>query len=187
MKSLFRKEQLHLLVRDFQYSLIFGFTLLGVNVLLVLILFSAQERVVVVPTQLHTAVWTEKGTVSQSYLEEMAVFFSKQILDVTPSTASYQREHLLRYVDPSFYNALRKKMIDEEEHYKKDNISMSFRPQSAVVNTKALQVTITGLLQQYVANKFVQQTKEVYEIGFSYQAGQLLIKNFSFKEQQERI
>jgi len=185
MKSLFRKEQLHLLVRDLHYSLIFGFTLLGLNVLLTLILFNSKERVVIVPPQLNTSVWTEKGTVSQSYLEEMAVFFAKQILDVTPSTASYQREHLLRYVAPSFYHALRKKMIDEEEHYKKDNISMSFRPLSAVVNTKLLQVTITGLLQQYVANKFVHQTKEVYEIDFSYQAGQLSIKNFAFKEQQE--
>ncbi len=185
MKSLFQKEQLHLLVRDLHYSLIFGFTLLGINVLLTLILFNAHERVVVVPPILNTSVWTEKGTVSQSYLEEMAVFFAKQILDITPSTASYQREHLLRYVDPSFYHALRKKMIDEEEHYKKDNISMSFRPLSAVVNVKALQVTITGLLQQYVANKFVHQTKEVYELGFSYQAGQLLIKNFVFKAEQE--
>ena len=185
MKFLFQREQVHLLVRDLHYSLIFGFTLLGVNVVLTLMLFNAHERVVVVPTQLNTSVWTEKGTVSQSYLEEMAVFFAKQILDVTPSTASFQREHLLRYVDPSFYNVLRKKMLDEEEQYKKDNLSMSFRPLSAVVNTKSLQVRITGLLQQYVANKFVQQTKEVYEIHFSYQAGQLLIKNFVFKEQQE--
>jgi len=165
--------------------LIFGCIMLGINMLLTLILFNAQERVVIIPPQLNTSVWTEKGTVSQSYLEEMTVFFAKQILDITPSTASFQREHLLRYVDPSFYSALRKKMIDEEERYKKDNISMSFRPLSAVVNVKSLQVTLTGLLQQYVANKFVQQTKEVYEMNFSYQAGQLLIKNFIFKEQQE--
>ncbi len=185
MKSNLAKKQWHCLVRDLQYSLIFGFTLLGVNLLLVLMLFNAKERVVVIPPQLNTSVWTEKGGVSQSYLEEMAVFFAKQILDVTPSTASFQREHLLRYVDPSFYNALRKKMIEEEEHYKKDNISMSFRPLSVAVNTKLLQATITGLLQQYVANKFVHQTKEVYQIGFSYQVGQLLIKNFSFQEQEE--
>ena len=179
------KQKLHILVHKLNHSLIFGFTMLGINVLLTLIVFNGKERVVVVPPVLATSIWTERQTVSQSYLEEMAVFFAKQILDVTPSTASFQREHLLRYVDPSFYNALRKKMLDEEEQYKKDNLSMSFRPLSAVVNTKSLQVRITGLLQQYVANKFVQQTKEVYEIHFSYQAGQLLIKNFVFKEQQE--
>lgn len=185
MKFNFFKEQSNLFLYARNHSLIFGFTMLGVNVLLTLIIFNASERVVVVPPQLGNSVWTEKGTVSQSYLEEMAVFFAKQILDITPSTASYQREHLLRYVHPSFHNALRKKMLDEEERYKKDNLSMSFRPLSAVVNTKALKVTLTGLLQQYVANKFVQQTKEVYEMDFSYEAGQLLIKNFEFKEQRE--
>lgn len=185
MKLSIFKQQLHILLRERNHSLLFGFTMLGVNVLLAFMVFNAKERIVVIPPVLTTSIWTERGTVSQSYLEEMAVFFAKQILDITPLTASYQREHLLRYVEPSFYHALRKKMIDEEERYKKDNLSMSFRPLSAVVNVKALQVTLTGLLQQYVANKFVQQTKEVYEMEFSYQSGQLLIKNFVFKEQQE--
>ena len=178
-------QKLHVLLQERNHSLIFGFTMLGINVLLALILFNAKERVIVVPPVLTTSVWTERQTVSQSYLEEMAFFFAKQILDVTPSTASYQREHLLRYVNPSFYQALRKKMLDEEEKYKKDNFCMSFRPLSAIVNVKALQVTITGLSQQYVGNKFVQQTKEVYEMQFSYEAGQLLIKSFVFKKEED--
>ena len=179
------KQILHILVHRLNHSLIFGFAMLGINVLLTLIVFNGKERVVVVPPVLATSIWTERQTVSQSYLEEMAIFFAKQILDITPSTASFQREHLLRYVNPSFYNALRKKMLDEEQKYEKDNLSMSFRPLSAVVDVKALQVTLTGLLQQYVGNKFVQQTKEVYEMQFSYEAGQLLIKSFVFKKQEE--
>ncbi len=184
MKYAFSKQEWHSLVRDLNHRLIFGVVMLGVNVLLALMLFNHKERIVVVPPQLHTSIWTEKDTVSQSYLEEMAIFFAKQILDLTPSTASYQREHILRYVAPSFYHALRKKMLDEEEQYKKDNLCTSFRPLSAVVNVKALQVTLTGLLQQYVSNKFVQQTKEVFEMHFSYEAGQLLIKSFVFKGQE---
>lgn len=184
MKFNLVKREWHSLVRDLNLSLIFGFTMLGINVLLSLILFNAKERVVVVPSQLNTTIWTEKGTVSQSYLEEMAVFFAKQMLDITPSTAAYQREHILGYVTPSYYHALRKKMLEEEEKYKKDNLCTSFRPLSAVVNVKALEVTLTGLLQQYVSNKFVQQTKEVYEMSFSYEAGRLLIKSFVFKGQE---
>ena len=179
------KQKLHVLFWERNHSLIFGCTMLAINVLLTLIVFNGKERVVIVPPVLATSIWTERQTVSQSYLEEMAIFFAKQILDITPSTASYQREHLLRYVNPSFYHALRKKMLDEEEKYKKDNLCMSFRPLSAVVNVKALQVTIPGLLQQYVGNKFAQQTKEVYEMQFSYEAGQLLIKSFVFKKQEE--
>ncbi len=57
-------------------------------------------------------------------------------------------------------------------------IDFSFKPLSAIVNVSKMEVSLTGLLNQYVSNKFVQQTKEVYELRFVYKNGQLLIKSF---------
>ena len=108
MKSLFLKQQLQALVRQCDLSLLFGCGMLGANLLLALVVFGTSARVVVVPPDFKASLWTEKRTVSQTYLE----------------------------------------------------------------------VSLTGLLNQYVSNKFVQQTKEVYELRFVYKNGQLLIKSF---------
>ncbi|HQW58291.1 MAG TPA: type IV conjugative transfer system protein TraE [Gammaproteobacteria bacterium] len=178
MRSIFLKQQLEALVRQCDLSLFFGCGMLGANLLLALVVFGTSARVVVVPPDFKASLWTEKRTVSQTYLEEMAIFFAKQILDITPATANYQREILLRHVEPSFYHALKKQLIEEADKYHKDNISTSFKPLSAIVNVSKMEVSLTGLLNQYVSNKFVQQTKEDYELRFVYKNGQLLIKSF---------
>ena len=44
------------------------------NIILVAFLFADKERVVLVPAQINTQMWTERKAVSKEYLEEMSLF-----------------------------------------------------------------------------------------------------------------
>jgi type IV conjugative transfer system protein TraE len=148
------------------------------NVLLVAFLFTNKERVVLVPAQIQTEMWTERKAVSKEYLEEMTLFFTHLLLDVSPHSMPYQRDVILRNVDPSLYNFLKHKLVKEQEKYKKENLSTSFRPTKVIVNTTTLESLVEGYLTSFVGGKAVQQITDIYRISFRYEAGRLFIKSF---------
>ena len=148
------------------------------NIILVAFLFSNKERVVIVPAQINTQMWTERKVVSKEYLEEMSLFFSHLLFDVSPHSMAYQRDVILRNVDPSSYNSLKHKLIKEEQKYKKENLTTTFRPTKIIVNTKKLETLVTGYLTSFVGGKQMQQITDNYLIKFRYDAGRLFIKSF---------
>lgn len=148
------------------------------NVLLVVFLFANKERVIIMPAQINTEMWTERKAVSKEYLEEMTLFFTHLLFDVSPHSMPYQREVILRNVDPSMYNFLKHKLVREEEKYKKENLSTTFRPTKVVVNTYTLESLVEGYLTSFVGGKEVQQITDKYRISFRYEAGRLFIKSF---------
>lgn len=148
------------------------------NLILVVHLFSSKERVVIVPAQVNTEMWTERKAVSREYLEEMSLFFAHLLFDNSAHSMPFQRDVILRNVDPPMYNQLKHKLANEEERYKKENLSTTFRPTKIVINTTKLQAVISGLLTSYVGGKQIQQINDTYVIEFRYDAGRLFIKSF---------
>jgi conjugal transfer pilus assembly protein TraE len=151
------------------------------NLVLVAFLFANKERVVLVPAQINTQMWTERKAVSKEYLEEMTLFFAHLLFDVSPHSMGYQRDVILRNVDPAAYNSLKHKLIKEEEKYKKENLTTTFRPTKIIVNTSKLETIVIGYLTSFVGGKQMQQITDTYLIKFRYDAGRLFIKSFEAK------
>lgn len=152
------------------------------NLLLSFKAFWSSERVVVVPAGLSKSFWVEDSHVSSAYLEEMALFFARQILDVSPASAAYQRQVVLRYTAPSFHNALQKRLISEEEEARKNQLSTSFKPVSVTVYLKERAVELTGDLVAYVGGTLSRQTREVYRLTFSVNQGRLWVTGFGVQK-----
>lgn len=152
------------------------------NVVLIALLCTNKERVVLVPLQINTEMWTEKKAVSKEYLEEMSLFFSHLLFDASPHSMAYQRDVILRNVDPAVYNSLKHKLIKEEEKYKKENLTTTFRPTKITVNTSKLETLVTGYLTSFVGGKQMQQITDTYLIKFRYDAGRLFITSFEAKD-----
>ena len=148
------------------------------NLILVAFLFADKERVVLVPAQINNQMWTERKAVSKEYLEEMTLFFTHLLFDVSPHSMAYQRDVILRNVDPKSYNPLKHKLVKEEEKYKKENLTTTFRPTKVIVNTSKLETLVTGYLTSFVGGKQMQQITDHYLIKFSYAGGRLFIKSF---------
>lgn len=183
MKQRFYRLSLHKLLHQRDRLMILGGVLVTSNLLLTLLLFCARERIVITPPVISKSFWVDGRHVSPAYLEEMAVFFARQILDLSPSSASYQRDVALRYVAPCFHNALRKRLMEEEERAREGQISTSFKPVQIKVDPGRLEAELTGDLLSYVGGKNAGQARETYLMRFQYAQGRLLIKHFALKKE----
>src|SRR5579872_7139368 len=110
--SLQKKRLSHLNV---QRNLLAGlsFILLLIVLLQTLLLFFKREKIIINPPELKQGYWVEGDRFSNSYLEEMALFFTHLMLDVSESSVIPQGEVLLRYVSPESYGDFKTKLLSD--------------------------------------------------------------------------
>lgn len=153
-------------------------TLLILNFLQAIAVFFKRERVVVMPPEITQEFWVEKNRVSQSYLEEMTLFFAGLILEISAESASYKRDIILRNTVPEGYGALKTKLIEDERRLKKEHVVTSFQPNTVKIVLGKMTAEITGDLSRFVGEKRISQSRDTYSFTFLYRHGRLLIKSF---------
>lgn len=158
-----------------------------VNVLLAIVLFSAVDstRVVVVPPEIEKGFWVDKDKVSETYLEQMALFIAQLELNVTPASQGYQAKQLLKYVHPSLAGKMESAFLAEGEQLKKDNASTWFRPTLVRVDAKSKQVAITGDYAVTVAEKQVVNVSKTYVAEFEMSGNRLFLTRFGEANEAE--
>lgn len=156
------------------------FVLVGIlslsNVLLVVGLVCKNERVILVPPQITKTLWVQGGEVSQSYLEEMGLYMSKLLLDLSPTSFAYNHAVLLKYATPEAYGALKKQFIKDGEQYTKLQLSTHFKPTEITANPQTLEVEVKGQLLSYVAGKQIQDSQETLFLKFAMRGGGILLE-----------
>ena len=150
-----------------------------INLVCSLIIFRKQEKVIIVPATISREFWIENDSSSKEYIEEMAVFFVNLLLDCSPSSMKYQKEIILKHTDPRLYNKLNNKLTLEEELFRKENLTTSFRMVDLKVNRTALSATITGILTTNVSDKQVSKEEKTFRLCFCMKNGRLFIKSIS--------
>ncbi|MBM3610924.1 MAG: type IV conjugative transfer system protein TraE [Alphaproteobacteria bacterium] len=177
MRLKFFKEMVVIQQRNLLALLCLGLLLSNI----ILVSLSGNSHVILVPPEITKTFWVDREEVSPEYLEQMASFLVHEILDVTPQSASRQRDLILKYVAPSFYNAFRKRLLKEEELLQKEQASTSFKITQITIDQK---ITITGIMDHYVASLKVKSAQETYEMTFIYKGGRLLLSSFEPKGQE---
>lgn len=163
-------------------SMIFGLGMMVSNFFLLFIIITSNHKTYLVPPYLNQQVWASNNQVSKSYLEEMSLFYSHLLLEVSPSSAPYKRDVLLKHVSPQYYGALKGKLISDENRYTKENLTTSFKVVSLEVNEEKMEVTLEGVLDSYIASKKIKQSKDKYLISYKYELGNLQIDKFKLLE-----
>ena len=130
MNRLFEQTRIAYLVS--QRNILAGLSsvLLGIVLLQSIFLFFRHERIIVSPPELHQSYWVEGNRFSESYLEEMAVFFAHLLLDVSSDSLLYQGEVILRHVDAESYSRIRTKLFADAAQLKKENATSRFQPKN---------------------------------------------------------
>lgn len=149
------------------------------NVLLVGALICKSERTILVPPYINKTLWVEGKEVSQEYLEEMGAYLSKLLLDISPSSFSYNHETLLRYAVPEAYGSLKSQLIKDGEHYIQLQLSTHFKPLEVIANPKSLEVHVKGLLTSFMAGKHIRDSQESLLLQFTQRGGGLLLESIS--------
>lgn len=180
MKRLVQKSLLQYVVRHRNGYLALATGLLFLNILLVIVIISllGNEKIILVPPKLNQSFWVNNSEVSPEYLAEMSYFFSNLRFNSTPSIASNQREVILKYVDPKYYEALKATLINEEERISKSHITTAFYPVDVKVNVHNLQTLVTGDLVPTVGTNQLAAVRITYRLSFDYHSGRLLVKSF---------
>ncbi len=137
-----------------------------------------RERIVIVPPVIHQAFWVNSQTVSPEYLSQISSFLVQLRLNMTPSSAEYQREMLLRYTDPAYYGELKNELVEEADHLAKTHTSLIFYPVDISVDVSHLTAQISGDFSATVSNMPLPVQRLSYRLSFRYVQGRLWLQSF---------
>jgi conjugal transfer pilus assembly protein TraE len=138
-----------------------------------------KEKVVVVPPIVNRDFWVSSDTVSDSYLEQMAEFFSSLLLNVTPNSFVTRSEHLLQHVEPNAYAKIKAQLVEQQLEIERRAMSTTFHPSSFKVDRSRLVVELKGQLKILMGNASVESQSKTYQIKFAQHHGRLYIQQFS--------
>ena len=154
--------------------------LLAVNsVVLTGALVFSSEKIILLPPETRQSFWVKGGTVSKEYLEDMGWGLSKLLLDLTPSTYSYNHEKLLAFVAPESYGSLKRTLHKEGEDYKTLQLATHFYPSEIIADPKTLTVDVKGTLSSFVAGKLVDRHEDTIHLKLTQRGGGLLLESIS--------
>jgi conjugal transfer pilus assembly protein TraE len=157
-----------------------AFAELSIIVLLIFGLLYAftHQRIVITPPVVERSFWVGHNDVSAEYLAEMTNFFMGLRFNLSPANTAIQRDILLRYTDPRYYQSMKTLLVKEGDKISKDHISLSFYPVDVKVDPQTLTAQITGDLASTVGNTALPTERLTYQIHYTYHDGRLLVQSF---------
>lgn len=135
---------------------------------------TVTEKVVILPPGIQKEVWIKGNALSESYLEEWALYLSNLLLNVSKHNIDYQSELALRHVSPTCSGKLQIQFKRDAEKIVKNNATTHFLPKEIVVDAAQLTARVTGLFTTYVGKEQVSAHEHVYELKFDFNKGRFL-------------
>lgn len=162
--------------------------LLAPSLLLIsLRLVTFDQRVVLVPGLNQEMSVSGKG-VSSSYLEQMALLFLSNLLDISEVDLKHKRDLVLKYTshsEPQYSKQVAEYFASAEEQYKKFDLATHFTVKNMRVNPVALEVIASGILTSWYGKKGHEAREISYRVSFDYNGGFLRLKEFAALEKDE--
>lgn len=178
MRTDFYIENIGKLIKQRNTSLVFASLILITNILLGAKLLFHSDRIVIVPPEIRKEFWIEGARASSTYLEQMSLYFAKQMLDMTPETAGEIRTTILRHVSSDYYATLSQKLIEQEQYLKEHSITTVFFPKSVRVDEKHKLAKVTGQIKQMVGKEITKEEEHTYMLKYQYDGVRFLISSF---------
>ena len=185
MKHLLYQKSMSHLYGQRNALLVLSAGLLSIVLLLTILLFFKNEKTIISPPELKQGFWVEGNRFSPSYLEEMALYFTHLLLDVSDANIIPQGEILMRYAVPEAYGPFKAKILSDEKKLKKEQLSLHFLPVDIQVFADNLSVEVGGDLISYVGSRKVSTVRETYRITFKQRQGRLFIESFQMVKSEK--
>ncbi len=167
-----------LVQRNGYMVLAFGSILLCLIQSAVMFFLIGREKIILIPPSIEKSFWVSSKTVSPEYLAEMTAFFANLRFNMTPDNVSIQRETILRYTDPVYYDSLKSQLVQEADKISDQHITMAFFPVNVKVSSKNLKAIIDGDLKTFVGDTVLPTKRVSYQVSYRYDSGRLLVKSF---------
>lgn len=146
---------------------------------LLLVKFSNDVKVVVIPTQLSSpAVFDNRG-VSNSVVADMTRYAADLFLNASPDNTDYRMFQILKMTVSGRDASIKENLLSQEDMLKKNKASTVFYPKDVVPDNKKLNATISGQLDIYIGSTLTQSIPKTYQVQYVYHYGSLLIESFN--------
>ncbi|MBK6639104.1 MAG: type IV conjugative transfer system protein TraE [Rhodocyclaceae bacterium] len=144
-------------------------------------------RTVLVPPEIIKEFWVDGHRISPEYLEQMGAWVVDQFASVTPHTAEYKTNLLLKYVHPSVYGELQQRFKAGNFRLKQDNLSKVFQPREVRISESGQSVAFIGMAESWIADKRVPGSGGVkaYLVSFDYDGYKTTIKELRETDPQK--
>lgn len=133
-------------------------------------------RTVMMPPEVTKSFWVDGRSVSPEYLEQMGTWVIQQFANVTPGSADYQKDSILRYVHPSVYGDLNVRFQLGANRLKAENISKYFFPREVRLSQQMQAVALIGVQQTWIADKRAGDEMKAFLVSFHYDGAKVTIK-----------
>lgn len=156
------------------------------NLVLVTAYIFKGERTILVPPQLTRSFWFDGGDVSKEYLEEMGLFMSTLLLDMSPSSAQFKHQAILKYAVPESYGSLKNKLLKDEDYYNELQLSTTFRPAQVIADPQNLTASVKGTLTSYMGTDKIHNEEINLQLNFALRGVGLLLEEVKGGPSHER-
>ncbi len=155
---------------------------LGLNAILGFSVYSLPKGIKyeLVPPGINKSFWVGGDQFDRSHLEEMGLYVTLMMRNVTPKSAKFQGQQLLKIVSPTEYAALSNAIQMNAALIERLNVSTSFMANSFSYDAKfPNRIAMTGVLQTHYSDKTISSTSQVYMVEFQRSAsGRMELKDF---------
>jgi conjugal transfer pilus assembly protein TraE len=148
--------------------------ILAMGIIANVVFFRKKDRIVIVPPKVEKALWVESDMISESYLEQMGLFFATFSANMSPVNAEYNTKVLSEYTDPAAYATLKNDISAQGAYFKKNNITQAFFPEAVRCDPREKSVSVEGQAIRYIGTVKVGQEKVIMHVKFR-------LKDYSLK------
>lgn len=185
------KDNIKKLVIHRNIFLCFSIVLSIAVILQAVLLFSKNEKIILVPLS-GTTYWIDEGKVSVSYLEKMGVFLSELLLNRSPGDVEWKNRKILEYVHPQFYHQINKSLSLDKEEIIKHQQAFVFQPERSFVEEKSQTFVIEGTALVLINKKgetpiCSNKDRRSYRLGFQCKEGKVMLVSLAKGEKIDDV
>lgn len=180
MNPLHLHKKIIVIFHQRNFLFVLAFALLIINILLCFILVFKKDMVIIVPANLNKEIAISSSGFSQSYIEEMTVFFVHLLLDMTNDNIQYNAALMMKHVAAPAFFLFHHYFEDNTKKYKEYNLVTYFTITEIKIN--GLNCVIKGILTSAFGQDSKKEEKISYDIGYKNHSGKLEVVNFRIHE-----
>jgi len=125
-----------------------------------------HERLVVVPPGFDRPFWVQSTAVSDSYLEQMAVYVVELALSYNPQNVEYRVQQLLSLTRAPAYATLSRRLQADTERIVRNKVSAVFHPQGVRLRPGERKAAVTGLHTRMIGGKISDSRQRLLVVEF---------------------
>lgn len=146
--------------------------------LVVVMLFSAKDREVILQPILSRPMTVSSAGPTADYLELVTRDTASVMLNRSPVALEYWMEQVLRVVDPAYQGRVKAELLRIVTEQKDSDVSQAFSMTGMKVDPRALASEVTGVVTVFVGKKVIASDKRTFRFRWSYQGLSLAMIEF---------